>query len=100
VDLYNIVPRKSKLTGSVKKLNKHASGHTTINMITGLGQFGDVFSTLTTPSFYVISAPVGITSLNGPTTVTAASTHAKAATVPIPLVTTGKKAPKGPSYKH
>ena len=92
VTLYNIVPHSSKLTGSVKKLNKHGSGHTFIGAINGFGQFGNVRSTLTTPSFYVGSAPVSAASV--PIVVTVAS-------VPVPTVSVKKVTPKGPArLKH
>jgi uncharacterized repeat protein (TIGR01451 family) len=94
VTLYNTVPHSSKLTGSVKKLNKHGSGHTYIGAINGFGQFGNVRSTLTTPSFYVGSAPVSAFSVPVPVTVSAES-------LPVPTVTAKKATPKGPArVKH
>jgi hypothetical protein len=50
------VAHKSALTGSVQKTKK-IKGSTTINRITGLGKFGDVRSSLTTPGFYVLTQP-------------------------------------------
>jgi uncharacterized repeat protein (TIGR01451 family) len=89
INLIGIVPHKSKLSGSVKKINRSSSGRTTIGTINGFGRFGDVFSTLTTPSFYVASAPV-----------TAAS---EAVSKPVALVshstshvTVKKVTPRGP----
>ena len=89
VNLFGIVPHKSRLTGSVKKQGKRGTGQTNIGQINGFGQFGDVFSTLTTPSFYVGSAPV-----------TSASIYARnlasaAAPKPTPAVVT----PQGPLAK-
>ena len=74
---------KSKLTGSVKKLTRASSGHTTIGAIIGLGSFGAIKSSLTTPGFYVISAPVSTNT----TTVSAAAISTSIA----------KKTPKGPA---
>ncbi len=92
ITLYGIVPRKSKLSGSVKKLTKNATGHTNIGQIIGLGKFGDVYSTLTTPSFYVAYAPVSTSS------VSAASLNISALSdLTTSVVTTTKKTPKGPS---
>jgi hypothetical protein len=91
INLLSIVPRRSTLTGSVKKLNKKGTGHTSIGAINGFGQFGNVKSFLTTPSFYVGSAPVTAASVSVPN-----QDHA-------PLVTTApvihkKKTPKGPAH--
>ena len=89
VNLFGIVPHKSKLSGSVKKLNKFGSGHTTIGLISGFGEFGDVNSTLTTPAFFVGSAPVSVASLSDPNAVSALS-------LPTTTVTPKKKTPRGP----
>ena len=75
VNLNGIVPHVSRLTGGVQKLSKNASGVTHIGIITGFGKFGDVYSTLTTPQFYVGSAPVSASSLGR--TVSAASVSTK-----------------------
>ncbi len=91
VNLYGIVPRKSKLTGGVKKLTKSASGETHIGEIVGFGQFGNVYSTLTTPPFYVTSDPVSVASVS--------ATSVSALSIPnTSTVTTivKKKTPKGP----
>ena len=94
VNLIGIVPHKSKITGSVKRLKKSSSGHTTIGSITGFGQFGNVFSSLKTPAFYVGFAPVTTASVNGPEVVTAQA-------VPVTHVTVvAKKLPKGPKLTH
>ena len=85
ISLFGVVARKTKLTGSVKKLSKASSGHTQIGTITGLGSFGQVRSSLTTPGFYVLVPPV----LTSPTTVSAES-------ISTPAVTVGKKTVKGP----
>jgi uncharacterized repeat protein (TIGR01451 family) len=86
VDLYGIVPHSTKLSGSVVKLGKNSSGTTYIGAINGFGQFGDVNSTLTTPEFYVGSAPV-----------TASAVKVSAESVSTtPAVTTSKATPKGP----
>jgi uncharacterized repeat protein (TIGR01451 family) len=95
VNLYGIVPHSTKLSGSVKKLGKDASGHTYIGAINGFGQFGDVKSTLTTPQFYVGSAPISASSVGAgvpvPLTVSAES-------VTSPTVTAKKATPKGPHH--
>jgi uncharacterized repeat protein (TIGR01451 family) len=52
LQLLGITPHKATITGSVKA-SHHSSGITTINTLTGLGAFGDVRSSLTTPAFYV-----------------------------------------------
>ena len=85
INLLGIVPHKSKLTGTVKKLSSKGSGHTFIGTINGFGQFGNVNSTLTTPSFYVGSAPVS-----------SASVNVSALSVPVTKVVSHKKTPKGP----
>ena len=87
INLSGIVPHKSTLTGSVKKLNKSGSGHTYIGQINGFGQFGNVKSYLTTPAFYVGSAPVTAASVHVPTQVSARS---------LAVVGVHKKTPKGP----
>ena len=86
VDLYGIVPHSTKLSGSVVKLGKNSSGTTYIGSINGFGQFGDVNSTLTTPEFYVGSAPV---------TASAAKVSAESVST-TPTVKTSKATPKGP----
>ncbi len=73
VALSGIVARKTRLLGGVKKINRASTGQTTIGAITGLGRFGDVYSTLTTPGFYVISPPVFADSISTPGTVASAS---------------------------
>ncbi len=82
VTILGAVPGKSKLTGSVSKLTRKASGHTTIGALIGLGSFGQVKSNLTTPGFYVIDAPLTST--------------ISAASVPV---TISSGTPKGPSVR-
>jgi uncharacterized repeat protein (TIGR01451 family) len=96
VNIYGVVPYKTKLSGSVTKLSKKGTGYTTIGTINGFGQFGDVYSSLTTPSFYVASDPVAIASVNAKSTVSAASVSTS--TVPK-TVTSKSKTPKGPKVK-
>ncbi len=101
VDLLKIVPQRSKLTGSVKKLNKHASGNTHIGSINGFGQFGYVKSSLTTPSFYVGSAPVTVASVRAASFVSAGaisqtSTKVAVESITIPTMTDKKATPRGP----
>jgi uncharacterized repeat protein (TIGR01451 family) len=93
INLFGIVPHSTKLSGSVKKLNKNGSGHTFIGEINGFGQFGNVNSTLTTPQFFVGSAPVSASSVNVPLTVS---------TEPVKTthVTPKKSTPKPPKHKH
>jgi uncharacterized repeat protein (TIGR01451 family) len=94
VNLLGIVPHKSKITGSVKKLKKTSSGHTSIGSITGFGEFGNVFSSLKTPAFYVGFAPVTTAGINAPEVVTAQA-------IPVTHVTViAKKVPKGPKLTH
>ena len=90
VNLLGIVPHKTKLTGSVKKLNKKGSGHTIIGSINGFGQFGNVYSTLTTPSFYVGSAPVSAASFSVADPVSITSSV---------KAVVSKSTPKGPQHK-
>jgi hypothetical protein len=52
LQLLGVAAHKSKLSGSVKAVH-HSSGITSIVTLTGLGAFGDVHSSLTTPAFYV-----------------------------------------------
>lgn len=64
VQLININPHHTKLSGSVTHAVQHGKkvklvrGSTVINSIVGLGRFGDVHSTLTTPGFYVTNPPI------------------------------------------
>ncbi len=95
VALYGIVPHVTKLSGSVQKLSKYASGSTYIGAITGLGAFGDVNSTLTTPQFYVGSAPVSASSVGAGVPVSL-TTSVSAESIPSPSVHTKKSTPKGP----
>ncbi len=95
INLYGIVPHSTKLSGSVKKLSNSSSGHTYIGEINGFGQFGEVNSTLTTPGFFVGSAPVSAASVGAavqvPLTVAAESV----------TTTVTKATPKGPKKaKH
>jgi uncharacterized repeat protein (TIGR01451 family) len=62
VTLVGIVPHKTSITGAVKKLSKTSTGFTTIDTFTGFGAFGNVFSNLTTPQFYVANNDVGTAS--------------------------------------
>jgi uncharacterized repeat protein (TIGR01451 family) len=99
VNLYGIIPGKTKLTGSVKKLSKHASGYTEIGFINGFGQFGDVYSTLTTPSFYVGSAPVGISSLSAASDNNTVNALSISTSTVSKTITSKSKTPKGPKVK-
>ena len=94
INLYGIVPHHSKLSGSVTKLNKKGTGHTTIGTINGFGRFGDVNSTLTTPAFYVGSAPVTAASVG-----VNASKKVSALSVATTPVTHKKTTPKGPAHR-
>jgi len=85
VNLTGIVAHKTKLAGSVKKLVKSASGHTLIGTITGLGRFGDVRSSLTTPGFYVANPPVFT-----------ATGNVSASSVTLPAVKVGRATVRGP----
>ena len=97
VDLLGIVPHRSKLTGSVKKLNKHASGNTHIGSINGFGQFGFVKSSLTTPPFYVRSAPVTAASVRAASFAPASnSTKVAVESIAFPTTITKKATPRGP----
>jgi uncharacterized repeat protein (TIGR01451 family) len=60
LQLLGIVPGRSRLSGSVRR-TRTSLPYTTINSITGLGRFGDVHTTLTTPAFYVLT-PTDVTS--------------------------------------
>ena len=71
INLYGIVPHATKLSGNVSKLNKFGTGYTVIGSINGFGQFGYVNSKLTTPQFYVGSAPVSGASIAAGVSVTA-----------------------------
>ncbi len=82
VALRGTVAGQTSLSGGVKKLTRAATGHTTIGELLGLGAFGSVRSNLTTPGFYVISAPL-----------TSPATTVSAASVPISGT---RKTPKGP----
>jgi uncharacterized repeat protein (TIGR01451 family) len=103
VDLYGVVPRKTKLSGSVTKLSRQSSGFTTIGTIDGFGAFGDVFSTLTTPPFYVGSAPVSTTSVSASSTdqtVNALSISTSTISTTVKKTMTMKsRTPKGPKVK-
>jgi hypothetical protein len=89
VNLYGIVPHATKLSGNVAKLNKYGTGYTVIGAINGFGEFGYVNSTLTTPQFYVGSAPVSGTNIvaSVPISTDVTTTH---------TVTPKKATPKGP----
>ena len=58
IDLYGIVPTRASSPARSRSWASTSSGHTYIGEINGFGQFGKVNSTLTTPGFYVGSAPV------------------------------------------
>lgn len=88
IDLVGINPGKSKLSGSVKKLTRRASGQTTIGAINGFGRFGQVKSSLTTPSFFVVSAPVQAAAIGS-------TDPLRAASIVGPGVTVGRKTPRG-----
>lgn len=98
LNLYGIVPHATKLSGSVKKLSKSGTGYTYIGSINGLGAFGDVNSTLTTPQFYVGSAPVSAASVGAGVPVSLTVSAESATTTPA--VTTKKATPKGPKVSR
>jgi hypothetical protein len=56
IQLLNTVRRRSRLSGSVRRARPGGDGRATYTSIQGLGNFGDVFSTLTTPPFFSRSA--------------------------------------------
>ena len=93
VNLLAIVPHRSKLFGSVKKLNSKGTGHTFIGTINGFGQFGNVNSSLTTPAFYVGSAPV--TAAKASVSVPGRVSAQSATTAHVALK---KKTPGGPAH--
>ncbi len=76
LQLLGVVPGRSRLSGSVHH-TKTSLSYTTINTINGLGSFGSVHSSLTTPSFYVLT----------PTNVSSA----------VSFPTVGSKVPVGPA---
>ena len=81
INLQNIVPRRSILSGSVQRPRGSTSGRVSIGVVTGLRRFGDVRSNLTTAPFFATFAPVVVngeilTSNVTPARATASSTRA------------------------